>query len=231
MNNEQELKAVFEQYCSLLDKIKRIDDGTKEALAQYLGSLGFFNSPLTSENLYAFEGGMPSFCVDLYHTMAKLNKALELNFDDDSILILSLFCTVGKLNYYEKQSKNIKVYDENGTNHDELGRFYWKSVQSYGIRKANEREVFGSLGLNSYMILSRFIPLSEDEIAVLINFNCGYVRDDIKDSNEFNARFPLFIFLQSVSRMLLYMPIIKDVDLTKEEKPIIQEIGESDLPY
>lgn len=198
MNN----KEIFDRYVELFKQIERIDDSTKAELIKYLGANNFFSSPLTAENFYSYEGGLALFCTKLYELLDFLNTNLNLKYSKDTLLIISLFSLLGKLNYYTTQ---IKRYQEDNV---------WKSKDIYVVNKSQEREVYGDLGLNTYMFLSRYVPLTDEEIVAIIHFNCGYVNEESRDFIEVCKRYPLLTLLQSASRMILYVPF----NLEREEE-------------
>lgn len=172
MINIEENKARF---LALLDTIKdRVDD--MDAFKKLFTDSDFFTAPLTTQYALSCEGGLCQHTLDVYDSLVDINKGM---YDMVTITIVALFHDLGKINYYEKTVSNKKVYSENGSKRDEMGRFDWVAVPSYKVKDFHERFILGSLEQNALFYAQSHVALSTNEITAILNSK-GCKGDDNK---------------------------------------------------
>jgi hypothetical protein len=95
------------------------------------------------------------------------------NFPDNTIKIVGLLHDISKANFFELYSQSTKNYKDDGKNFDALGKFDWGQELSYKVKDPNARMLAGSKGVNSFLTIFRYIPLSEEEIIAIMNQYAG----------------------------------------------------------
>ena len=90
-------------------------------------------------------------------------------YDKSTIIVLGLLHDISKANFYEKYAQNKKVYSENGSKFDSLGKFEWVTEEAYKVGDANNRFLAAEHGMNSALLVSRYIPLNLEETSAIIN--------------------------------------------------------------
>ena len=100
-------------------------------------------------------------------------------------MIVALFHDFDKMNKYEKTVMNKKVYHENGSKWDEMGKYDWQSIAGYKRKDAKDCFVFGTHGENSAYMTETFIPLTTEEHVAIMNHH------GIFDNKELNIT-PIF---------------------------------------
>ena len=146
----------------------------KHKLIDYLvNETNFFTTPLTTRFEYSYEGGLLDYCLSVYNNlMGLINSGFSKNtYNDDTLIIVSLFHTLYKIDMYKAVSKNVKVYCQDGNKIDELGHFNWEAQLIYDYNYDKTTNNYGDNGFTNYMIISRFLPLTEDEILAIKYFN------------------------------------------------------------
>ena len=156
-----------EQFINYVKKITRMTNEESERLIFKLSNSDFFTAPYTTKYQYSYEGGLCAYSLKVYE---KLSELFSKDIKDETLLILGLFCGLSKMNFYEPVVINKKVYSDNGTKSDNLGKFDWKSEYSYKVRDAENRYIFGTPGQTTERMLSYFLPLTEEESIALISF-------------------------------------------------------------
>lgn len=167
---------VKETIIGMINDFKRINDEEKKQLIDFLVNSDYFEAPLTTDYGYSYKGGLAQYCLDILDNLLTLrhtNCYNKINASDEALTILALFHAISKINYFEEYVKNEKVYSFDGDKYDELGNYYWKSIKKYKVKEAKDRFTMGELGLTSYMIISKFIPLNDEETMAIIHHNCG----------------------------------------------------------
>ena len=123
------------------------------------------------------------------------------------IILTALLHDLSKVNFYTYTFQNKKEYTPNGQQYDSNGRYNWISVGTYRVKDTTEKEfVFHSHEVNSYMIASRYIKLTEEEAVAIMNhhavFDNGNARLDI---SEIYNRYPLAALLHIADTMATYI--------------------------
>lgn len=186
MNEKQTDKELF---ISLLRSTER--EGVDE-LIEFLLNSDFFTAPASALYHKDVEGGLCAHSLNVYENLDKLAKLYCPDMPHDTIVIVSLLHDLAKVDFYEKYTKNEKVYCENGDKSDAGGRYSWVSSEKYRVKQPSDREyMWGEHGLNSYMIAKDFIKMSNGEATAIINHHMnldnGKPRDDI---SEIYNRYP-----------------------------------------
>lgn len=183
----------------MINDMQRLSDSDKTSLINFLSNGDYFEAPLTTEYAYSYKGGLAQYGLDVLDNLLTLrhtNCFNRITASDEALTILALFHSISKVNYFEEYIKNEKVYSFDGNSHDELGNYYWKSTKQYRIKKSEERFTMGELGLTAYMIISKFIPLSDEEAMAIIHYNCGMDNGhSTKDIYEILKSYPLVALL------------------------------------
>ena len=189
----------------------------KDALFTFLENNDFYTAPATSMYSYSYEGGLCQHCLDVYDTLKILCELSGEVFEDDTIKLVGLFHDFYKVAYYEKSVVNKKVYSETGSKKDSGGRFDWVSIEGYKVREAPNRPLYGDNSFTSYMLLSKFIPLTDYETVAIINHNCGMDNSySNKDLSHILASNHLTVLLHSADMICTYgekplvMPVVEE---------------------
>lgn len=171
------LKADF---IDLLREIKR-PNANIEGLINKLESSDFFQAPASTKYHNAYVGGLLEHSLNVYYNLYSLVelKGLFSYIDLDSILICGLLHDISKMNFYEPSSRNRKVYHENGSKYDELGRFDWISEFSYKIKEPKDRFIYGNHEETSEFMIKSYIPLTVEESVAILNHHGGKGYDSI----------------------------------------------------
>lgn len=76
-------------------------DGIKE-LTQHMEEMGFFESSCSAQNHLAKDGGLAEHSLNVMECALNLNKHLEAELSEDSIIICSLLHDIGKAGQFGK---------------------------------------------------------------------------------------------------------------------------------
>lgn len=181
-----ENKATFE---GLVKSISR-PGADLDGLLAYLDDSGFYTAPASTQYHCSYDGGLCVHSLDVYGVFKTLmetfspDKAAGLG---DSIKLIGLFHDLAKAGLYEVCAVNKKVYSEGGNKKDEIGKFSWESIKGYKVKEASDRLIAGSNGFNSLLLLSRYVPLTEDEMTALVNSSLGL--DSSSDNKDLCAEY------------------------------------------
>ncbi len=202
------IEANKKEFIGYLRSIKR-EGANIDGLVKKLESSDFFEAPASARYHNSFIGGLVEHSLNVYHNLKNLveMKGLTQYFDEDTIIICSLLHDMAKMNYYEVTIKNEKVYSEDGSRTDELGRFDWVSKPGFRIRNLEERFVYGNHEETSQFMVSRYIPLSVEESVAILNHHGGMGFDSIPVgtiSDKYN-RYPLASLLHMADFLATYV--------------------------
>lgn len=160
-----EKNEIIELIMSLNQDIK-----LKHNLVDYLvNNTDYFVSPFSTRYLFSYDGGLVSYCLKVYNNLSKLvnSSILSTTYSNDVIITVSLFHALYKVGRYKKIIRNVKNYNDNGVKFDEMGHFDWTTKVEYVYNDERKDNLYGDLGFTSYMIISKYLPLSEDEILAI----------------------------------------------------------------
>ncbi len=178
----------------ILDLVKSLKsrEGNIEGLISYLETSDFFTAPATTQYFYFYRGGLVDYIINVYTNLVRLVKAYPDTYSEDTLKIVSLFHALYKVDYYESYLRNVK---------DEYGNW----VQEENFRVKENRYTLNSYGVNSFMILSQFIPLTEEEIAAIMNHK-GFEEENIVKYEMYKimGKFPLVVLLNSAINLTIY---------------------------
>ena len=148
-----------------------------ENLLDWLKKADFFTAPASTRFHGAYAGGLCEHSLDVYRMAVKAAAAYDLAFDNESLLIATLFHDLCKVNFYKVDKRNQKV---NGV---------WMEVPYYAV---DEKYVFGGHGSKSVFLVQQFMKLKTDEAAA-INCHMGAMPggDAARDSANAYQAFPL----------------------------------------
>lgn len=204
MLSKEDIQKNKEEFIGIVKEINR--EGVDELLA-WLETTDFFRAPASTKFHSNFEGGLCKHSLNVYHTMMKLKNDYCPEISDESCKIVALFHDIAKVNFYEEYAQNKKVYSPNGSKYDELGKFDWVAVKSYRVKSDADKEfVCHTHGVNSYMILHRFIKITQSEAAAIMNHHSG--ADDnfaVKDISEVLNRYPTATLLHMADYLATFI--------------------------
>lgn len=210
MLTKEQIEQNKQKFIELLREIS-VEGSDIDGLINHLEEIHFFTAPATSISHGNYDGGLCEHSLNVYRQLKRLvkgfashvevveNKTAEgiitsseevivSDYSDNTIKIIGLLHDINKGSYYEKYTKNVK--------NDITGK--WESVEAYKIKDAEYRDTFGDQSVNSFLAISRFIPLSREEVATIINFNCGmdngYSNKDIYGIME---KYPLVVLMHT----------------------------------
>lgn len=149
-------------------------------LVEYLDTTDFKIAPASTKYHGSFKGGLCEHSLNVYNTLLKLNdmygEMTGNKFDISSLILVSLLHDISKVNTYEESFMNKKVYKEDGSKWDELGKYDWESVKCYKMKDYDDRFVFINHELTSEFIVRQFVDLSiEESMAIALHHNgMGY---------------------------------------------------------
>lgn len=176
------------------------DENDRKGFIDFLTKSDYFDAPYTTEYQFSFEGGLAEYSYKVYQELLQLSSIYDAKCTAYDVLIVGLFHAIYKINYYEKYVKNVKEYSPRGKKIDEMGKFDWVAQSAYKVKDAKDRYTAGDVGFTSYMILSKFLPLSEDAIMSVVYHNYDL---DTKDIYEVLRSFPLITLLNVASQLVL----------------------------
>ncbi len=140
------------RFISLCGKIKR--EGIEDLMAWLEGS-DFYRAPASTRFHGAYEGGLLEHSLNVYDQAKRLLPVFpEIEVDEESVIIATLFHDVCKVNFYATEKRNRK---------NEYG--VWESYDSYTVK---EKFPFGGHGSKSVFLVNNFMRLTPEE-AVAIN--------------------------------------------------------------
>lgn len=132
-----------------------------ESLIECMEAGGFFSAPCSGAHHLSKEGGLAEHSLNVYYGMLELDKALQANLPQDSIILCSLLHDLGKMGDHGKAN-------------------YVENILKDGKQSkakpfvTNTNLLYLPHELRSSMIAERYIQLSEDEEAAIIWHNGLY---------------------------------------------------------
>ena len=169
MLSEVELLENKNNYIKLLKSTNRENI---DKVIDMLKASDFFEAPASTKYHDNFKGGLCYHSLKVYNNLVKLNKTYELNFSEDSMIIMGLLHDICKINCYIKDKKNVKV----GSN--------WITVDYWSFK---DELPIGHGQKSVIMLLEQGFNLTELELKSIIGHMNGYDKSDLFDaSNIFN---------------------------------------------
>lgn len=196
-------------FIGLLNSITR-EGADIEKLIKKLENSDFFYAPASTQFHGSYEGGLCDHCLNVCSNMLQLvdmkADVLGVNPEEvrESIIIVSLLHDISKMNTYKLGVKNEKVYSENGSKYDELGKFDWVSKRIY-VRR-DDAFIFGSHESTSEYIARQFIPLKLEESVAILHHMGSMSWDSAKDNiGEVFNKYWLALILYQADMLSTYV--------------------------
>ena len=207
MLTDEQIGLNQERFLSLVTSISREGVNMERLINQLINS-DFFYAPASARYHNAFPGGLCAHCLNVYDNLIGFTKAMfpdkideETNevistcpFSEDSLKIVALFHDFDKMNKYERTVNNKKIYSENGSKYDEMGKFDWVSVPGWKRKDADQTFTIGSHGATSVYMTETFIPLTPEEYSAILNHSSVYDNNQL-DTTTIYTRYHLACLL------------------------------------
>lgn len=201
MLTPEQIQANKERFLSLINQIN-IPGADIQGLIQFLESSDFFIAPASTKYHSNFDGGLCQHSLNVYDSLIDLYEAnkhlLQTQYEPSTLIAVALLHDISKANFYEKSIGNKKIYSDQGSKHDNMGKFDWVAVESWVVREPENRFLAGTHEENSMLLVSRYIPLNQEEIVSILNHHCH-----TNDGNQFYDQsavmntFPLLTLLHT----------------------------------
>ena len=182
-----------------------------EELIEYLDkNTDFKIAPASTKYHGSFKGGLCEHSLAVYEILVRLNNVYKELFgeglNESSIIITALLHDISKVNMYEDTVINNKVYSDNGSKFDELGKFDWISTKGYKTKSLDDRFVFVNHESTSEFIIRQFIELSIEESVAIMTHHNGMGHDSIPyEATAPNlSKYPLSLLLHEADLMAAY---------------------------
>lgn len=207
MLTQEQIDANQETFLTLISEIEREDANTQELVEFLLYGSDFFTAPASIKYHCDYDGGLCEHSLNVYKNLLDLvdkyasheennpnytpiydDEGNELeneepktimvrNYSEDTLKIVALLHDLSKTNYYEKYTKNKKVYTPTGKWTDDKGKYTWESEESWGVKDNEEKGNVGEHEFNSYFILNSYIKLTEEETFAVAYHHGGWATD------------------------------------------------------
>ena len=148
------LDALKEEFCTLLRSTQR--KGMEDLIVYLEQETDFFTAPASINKHGALYGGLLMHSLEVYRLFENFSKPIK-DVPADTLVICGLLHDICKVNMYTVKTRNVK---------NEQGR--WEEAEMFAI---DDQFPFGH-GEKSVFLLSRFIPLSDEE-ALAIRWHMG----------------------------------------------------------
>lgn len=160
-------------------------DGSIELL-EFLKNSDFFTAPASTRFHGSYEGGLVAHSLNVFESLRDLIGLYCLNgkYSDETIAIVSLLHDITKVNFYKRDTRNVK---ENGR---------WTTKEVYTI---DDKFPCGH-GEKSVIMIMKYMKLTDDEI-LAIRSHMGAFDESVKGG----ARFISQAFDMSDLAVLLHM--------------------------
>lgn len=214
MLSNQQIENNKQEFLNLVNQIS-IPGANIQGLLNWLEQTDFFTAPASTIYHNNFEGGLCDHTLNVYRSLVDLVNINNVNIPRDSILVVSLFHDLSKVNFYESFVVNKKKYYEGGTKKDNLGKFDWYSEEAYKVKDVKDRFIAGEHGENSVYLLNQFIPLDFQEVMAIRHHHMGLGESKtLGDLSAIANKYPLIPLLHAADLLATF---IKE-RLTEETK-------------
>ena len=204
---KDEIMEMKEDFIALLRRIKR-SNANIEGLIDKLETTDFFTAPASTRYHNACYGGLLAHSLNVYNNLEMLvkMKGLEEVIPEDSILICGLLHDMAKINFYEPTVRNKKVYSEDGSKYDELGKFDWVSEKAWAVKPESQRFIYGSHEETSEFMARCYIPLKIEESIAILHHHSGMSNDStVKNISGLYIRYPVAHLLHIADMLATYL--------------------------
>lgn len=161
-------------------------EGSDKMLDYLENRSDFFTSPASTRFHLSCEGGLCTHSLNVYHCLkdylsrSMVKNEFGMNYDDETIAIVSLLHDVCKAGCYKVSSRNVKN-----------AQGVWQSVPYYEF----EDPLPYGHGEKSVYIINGFMRLSREE-AFAIRYHMGFSgTDDARNVGAAYEKFPLALAL------------------------------------
>ena len=203
MITKEEMLEVKQEYLDLLKEIKRPNCDIEGFIA-YLESTDFFSAPASTQYHCSFPGGLCLHSINVYKALVKLNESFNNVYKNDTLLLVGLLHDLDKILKYERTSKNEKEYCEDGDKSDAIGKFRWKTTETYKVKDSSNKVNLGNKGFAAYMIASMFFSLSEEETYAIMYQYSAISSEQLTDLSAILAKYNLCVLLHSADTITTY---------------------------
>jgi hypothetical protein len=166
-------------------------EGGKD-LFTYLTNSDFFTAPASVRYYGAYEGGLVKHTLDTIYYIQEINKIFKANYSQDTLIKVALCHEVSKADFYEVSTKNEKVEGQ------------WISKPIYKVKDISNRYTAGDLGLTSYMIASRYLSFTDEEITAICNYSKLSNVEKFLEISSLGKKVPLIVLLYIADLMATY---------------------------
>lgn len=138
-------------------------------LLNWLDATDFYVAPASSKYHGNYEGGLVEHSLNVFDELLKLANVYALNkYSNETLLVVSLFHDLCKVNYYKISTKNVK--------NEATG--VWEKQPYYTVE---EEYPFGGHGSKSVYLIMRFMTLKPEEASAI---NCHMGAWDLSTYNN-----------------------------------------------
>lgn len=183
---------------NILSQVK-IEGADIQGLLNWLDNSDFYIAPASTMYHSNYDGGLCQHSLNVYDNIMQLATLYcPGQYTPDTLAVVSLMHDISKANYYEKTMINKKVYNENGSKHDNMGNFDWVSQEVYKVKDATERSLLGTHEEASALMLGTFVPLTLEETIAVMHHHCG-MNDEcqFRDLSAHLNKYPLLTLLHT----------------------------------
>lgn len=162
----EQIQDNHDEYVRLVKTLPYSEEVLKSFLEWLEARTDFFTAPASTRYHNACEGGLCAHTLNVVHVLSDLVKTDDLG---GNWMLVALLHDLSKVNYYEETYQNKKIYSENGTKSDNLGRFDWHSVPGYRVKDAADRFVYASHAQTAEYLARCFFPLNLEESCAILH--------------------------------------------------------------
>ena len=189
----EKLASLREEYIGLLHSTQR--EGIEDLISWLEEKTDFFTAPASSQFHGAYIGGLLAHSLSVYKYLKNFTKTLP-DIGEDTLIITGLLHDLCKVNFFVKQTRNVKV----------PGEKRWEEEESFAI---DDSLPMGH-GEKSVYLAMKYIPLTDEE-ALAIRWHMGGYDDAARSyvggkaqSNAYNA-YPLAAALNIADMYVSYI--------------------------
>lgn len=180
--NHAQIKELFERMMG------HIERPGIENVKTFLAESDFYTAPSSTRYHCAFEGGLMVHSLLVYYCLAKkvtapIWKGIIGQTSPETILIVALFHDICKVNFYQQDWKNAKIYSPSGSKHDAKGAYDWESVPIY---TCDDKAPLGHGEKSVIELLRHGLQMTDEEIYA-IRWHMGFTdkSDPLNVGNTF----------------------------------------------
>lgn len=202
MLSDFEIKQNEDDFLHTLSLIER-EDADTDGLYKFLESTDFFTAPASTKYHANFKGGLCWHSLHVYLNLCKLADTFAPNkFSPDTLRIVALFHDLSKADYYKVEERNVNTGKK-----DFSGKTIWEKEPYYALRDSKQRLLMRDHEVNSYFLLSKYIKLTDEEAAAIMNHHGGWGLDSFK-AGEISAiyeKYALAVLLHIADLLSVYV--------------------------